>query len=194
MYTVIGYNLRTNRLKLAIANINNLDDLGSGDIIMPYDQLEDGEAYQFDLYYQPRYIEPVLPGSRDRFDLEYTVRKNNLRLVARELFTSDTIEYHAKETEPSIPMKPGLESKQKKYCWCVLKVAAKGEVRNPYAVCANSTHTSSRECGKYYDWERMSDRYLQVYAGLKKGQIPIPSPYDRRQMLSNIYQWKQTHT
>ena len=106
-----------------------------------------------------------------------------------------------------------LPENKRKFCRCVLKVADKQrgqcnierawfETRdgktcyNPYAVCAKSTRTTSRECGKNYDFESFSDNHLLTYAQLHQKSkdgiiINIPDPYDRQTMLDNIKRWKK---
>lgn len=98
-----------------------------------------------------------------------------------------------------------LTERQQSYCRCVLHVAAKnpswcnqervwGEKRdgktcyNPYAVCAKSTKTSYRWCGAELDMKNIPDDELVAHAELRR--INIPKPYDRYQLLSNIYAWK----
>jgi hypothetical protein len=106
-----------------------------------------------------------------------------------------------------------LSEKQQKWCKCVIKVADKQrgacntekawfetrdgqECYNPYAVCSKSIGTSTRECGKNYDFRSFSDNHLITYAQLhqkdKSGiNIQIPEPYNRDEMLSNIKRWKE---
>ena len=106
-----------------------------------------------------------------------------------------------------------LPENKRKFCRCVLKVADKQrgacnierawfETRegkkcySPYRVCAKSVGTTSRECGKNYDFNSFSDDHLITYAQLhqkdKDGIIPhIPDPYDRQTMLDNIKRWKE---
>lgn len=106
-----------------------------------------------------------------------------------------------------------LTEKQQKWCRCVLKVADKQrggcnierawfETRdgktcyNPYAVCSASVGTSTRECGKNYDFDSFSDNHLLAYAELHQKDkdgiiIEIPDPYNREVMLRNIKRWKE---
>lgn len=106
---------------------------------------------------------------------------------------------------------PGTPEREGKYCDCITEVTAKHspecarnklwkkgrskECPNPYAVCAKSTGTSSRRCGDLYDYEVMPDEYLISYANRSYDpknlyNIVIPVPYNRRQMIDNIYRWK----
>lgn len=99
-----------------------------------------------------------------------------------------------------------LSTSEEKYCSCVLKVGSEQSTEclqqrnwgkvingktcyNPYAVCAKSTRTTSRECGSNYDFDLLDDEYLKTYARLSK--IIIPFPYQHNQMVSNIIHWKQ---
>lgn len=94
-----------------------------------------------------------------------------------------------------------LNEHQQKYCDCVLDVAAKNSAAcnqnhdfgtpgcyNPYAVCAKSTKTSYRHCGENYDWTTLSDEQLRAYAELNN--ISVPVPFNREQIVNNIYDWK----
>ena len=54
-----------------------------------------------------------------------------------------------------------LSDKERKYCSCILKVGAKGGVRNKYAVCAASVGTTSRRYRENYDMESMPEVYRQ---------------------------------
>lgn len=142
-------------------------------IAVTYQQLNPSHRYIFSLYHQE----------------DDDIHWDHLQLVDSEEISSN-INHHSKE--PHIPMRPGLDAAKQKYCSCVLKVGAKGGAYNRYAVCAKSTGTSSKECGKYYDWEKMDDKYLIAYANGKDGKISVPSPYRRRQMLDNINKWKES--
>lgn len=99
-----------------------------------------------------------------------------------------------------------LTEKERKYCSCVLKVAAKqpgecyepekwqrkvGGVKcyNPYPICTKSVGRKGRvNCGSNYDFEAMDDTYLKAYADLNK--IEIPSPYNREATQAAIIRYK----
>jgi hypothetical protein len=102
-----------------------------------------------------------------------------------------------------------LRENEKKWCRCVLHVAAKqsdqclvnvneraGQVFNgltcfnPYAVCGASVGTSSRKCGINYEFRNIPDQELIAYAKIKK--INVPKPYSREEMIQAIYAWKKT--
>lgn len=98
-----------------------------------------------------------------------------------------------------------LSEQEMKYCMCVLQVAAKQpgscnlekawyETRddrvcyNPYAVCARSVGTTSRDCGKYYNFDTLPDNLIQAYMNLN--QITIPEPFDRNSAITYLKEWK----
>lgn len=100
-----------------------------------------------------------------------------------------------------------LTDGDQKYCRCVLHVLAKQNkgclenkawfkdidgkrCYNPYAVCAKSTRHSSRQCGVNYNWEGIPDNELEGYANIN--HIPVPTPYNRTQMINNILAWKKS--
>lgn len=93
---------------------------------------------------------------------------------------------------------------EQKYCRCIIESAGKqsGECltgklwyhrvggyscSNPYAVCGRVG--ARGECGKNYIFENLPDAELKGYSNLNK--IPVPSPYNRQQLLQNIQTWKQ---
>lgn len=99
-----------------------------------------------------------------------------------------------------------LSEREQAYCRCVLHVGEKNpgkcneeklwfhEIDNkicysPYSICAKSTRTTSRKCGENYEYQNLSDDELVTYAELSR--IVVPKPYNRNQMLNNIYQWKK---
>jgi hypothetical protein len=102
-----------------------------------------------------------------------------------------------------------LRENEKKWCRCVLHVAAKqtdqcledvnehaGQVfngrtcYNPYAICSATVGTSSRKCGINYEFRNIPDQELIAYAKIKK--ITVPKPYSRENMIQAIYTWKKT--
>ena len=78
-----------------------------------------------------------------------------------------------------------LDETQKKFCSCIIKVEAKGGVRSPYAICAHSVGTTTRDCSKNYNFRRMPDYLIQAYASLH--HIDLPEPYNRQQALGLIH-------
>ncbi len=104
--------------------------------------------------------------------------------------------------------KTKLEKDEKKWCRCVLHVAAKqnqsclqdvnnnaektldGQMcYNPYAVCSKTIGTSSRKCGINYNFKNIPDDELIAYSNMKK--IKVPSPYLREKLIQSIMEWKK---
>lgn len=87
-----------------------------------------------------------------------------------------------------------LSDQEQRYCRCVIKVGGKqckaGEkCSSPYPICKKSTGQSANvSCGKYYNYPEFTDDYLRTYAIMR--QIPIPEPYNKQEMLTNIANWK----
>lgn len=101
-----------------------------------------------------------------------------------------------------------LQDEEKKWCRCVLHVAAKQNDKclenvnqnamkvfegktcyNPYAICSASIGTSSRKCGMNYSYDDIPDNELIAYAQMKK--IQIPKPYSREHLIQAITKWKK---
>lgn len=96
-----------------------------------------------------------------------------------------------------------LPPNQKKWCRCILHVAAKQPdtcftgnrtgkgCYNVYAVCSKSVGTSSRKCGEHFQFENIPDKELIAYAKLKK--IDIPKPYSRTVMIKRLHSFLGTY-
>jgi hypothetical protein len=93
-------------------------------------------------------------------------------------------EYNKDEYAHEEMMSKGLTDQQEKYCRCVVHVAEKQpaacnedkawyekrdgeECYNPYAVCAKTTGTTSRDCGEHYEYRTMTKNELVGIASLK---------------------------
>lgn len=93
-----------------------------------------------------------------------------------------------KEKRQMIQQNAPLNEKQRKWCRCVLKVAAKQtpkclqqkgwykkyegkECYNPYSICSKSVGTSSKECAKYYNLDQLTKTELLGYARLNSIQV-----------------------
>lgn len=161
--------------------------------------------YVLDIYSQPNKITATIT-DRNRYDPVKLANQTGSVLEARLTFYV--------KSEELLPRKPKeawlregnpLPPQKQNFCRCVLDVAGKQPSQcnvekawrqqregktcyNPYAVCAKSVGTTSRQCGMWYEFEHIPDRELMGYASLNK--IDIPSPYNRTQLLSNIYAWK----
>ena len=86
-------------------------------------------------------------------------------------------------------VRPGLSTRNEKYCECVAHVQARGGTVNPYAVCAKSTGGSVRSCSQYYDFEAMPERELLGYADARG--IYIVNRTSRDSILGAIYAWER---
>lgn len=83
-----------------------------------------------------------------------------------------------------VPFKSGnnLSTQEKKYCSCQLKVQSQEGAVNPYAVCAKSVGTSTRDCN--FDFDKMSNVYLKAYMDLHN--IEYKKPFNRKAALRKI--------
>lgn len=96
-----------------------------------------------------------------------------------------------------------LPENKKKWCRCILHVAAKqtdqcledvvknsgksfngNKCYNVYAVCAKNIGTTSRKCSQNYNFNNIPDNELIAYAKIHK--ISVPKPYDRIKMIESI--------
>ena len=86
----------------------------------------------------------------------------------------------------------GIEGPDAKYCTCNIeaeyKMKQSGKQYNPYAVCASSTGGYLKQCGDYYDYERMPLPYLLTFAD--RHDIDVPDRKSRRSAIDAIYKWK----
>lgn len=65
-----------------------------------------------------------------------------------------------------------MSDKQKRYCRCVVRVAASKSAVNPYAVCTKSVGRDSLECLAHYNLSAMPVQEVQALARLKKTTVP----------------------
>lgn len=80
-----------------------------------------------------------------------------------------------------------LSEEEKKYCSCILKVGAKGSVKNKYAICAHSVGTTSQHCGDNYDYQNLPTPLLIEYATSNKLKF---DKTDRQSIINAIMEWK----
>ncbi len=52
------------------------------------------------------------------------------------------------------------------------------------------TIDENEESENYYNWEGIPDNELEGYANIN--HIPVPTPYDRTQIINNILAWKKS--
>jgi hypothetical protein len=74
-----------------------------------------------------------------------------------------------------------LTDHQRRYCRCVLHVAAGKQTKNPYSICAASVKTSYRGCLYEFDFDGIPDVELLSIAELEG--IPIPKPFNRQKTI-----------
>jgi hypothetical protein len=126
--------------------------------------------------------------------------KQHMKLIDPQQIGGEDINYFKENAD--------LNEREKKWCRCVLHVAAKQSDQclenvnenagklfdgkscyNFYAVCSSTVGTSSRKCGINYEFRNIPDNELVAYAKIKK--IVVPKPYVREQMIQAIFEWKK---
>lgn len=146
--------------------------------------------------------------TRPNFNLQLFINQNRLHLLDRiqfetQLQSSELQSSELQRSDKEMWLKSDriMEEDEEKYCRCVLQVASKQPAScnedkawyekregktcyNPYAVCANTVGTTSRQCGENYNFENIPDEHLIGYASLSG--IPVPQPYNRDQIIANI--------
>lgn len=168
-----------------------------------------------EFYRQPEVISVNVPTTRSHFNLENFVRDNDLHLLDQGILNiskmrtrgQNTLVFKHNHNDYFLPDST-LNDQEKKYCRCVLNVASQqpgacnlekawferreGSVcYNPYAVCASSVGTSSRECGDNYNFQGLPLDHVKAYAGLHGIQY---TEYTSRDVLINdILKWKSFH-
>jgi hypothetical protein len=191
--------------------------IDQGDVLQSYHKPSPppnsgNHVYVVDLFRQVGPISTNVTDERANFPLLEYVQLNNLQHVGRTLFqipSEGTPRYkNPSYNEEWIRNDTGLTEQDVKYCRCVLEVAGRQpracneeqawfEQRegrtcyNPYAVCHRSISGESGRpnCGENYVFEKLPERELIGYASLQG--IDIPDPYNRQQLIENIYRWKQ---
>lgn len=90
-----------------------------------------------------------------------------------------------------------ISEQQRKYCSCILKVAAKQPSQcvkernwgkgcaNPYAICGRLPHDTN-ECFLYLDYAQLEDDQLQALAYLQN--MEVPKPYSRFDLIRRFEQ------
>jgi hypothetical protein len=207
-------------LYYAVVNIPGMD-IFRGDILTPYVSPDStSDKYEINIYRQSNRILSSPITNRKTFNLDNILRNSSEKVASVYFTTQAPSTSIIVPVVPGII--PGqkiisgdeyfkdpsrLSEQDKKYCRCVLHVAGKqipeclrdrawyqtigGKTcANPYPICAKSTRHSSRECGENYNFEAIPDNELVGYASYHK--IHVPQPYNREQMIRNIYAWKET--
>jgi len=174
--------------------------------------------YVIALFQQSGTIGAHRMNNRIRFPLDNYIQQNNLSILDDKVIVLDssTNQFYLTSDEhqvtfnfdhPLIIGNTKLSNQEQKYCSCVIDVAVKQpgacnlekawfeqrdnhECYNPYAVCAKSTGTSTRQCGKNYNFEQMNEIQLAAFANLNS--ISIATPLNKQAILNDIYTKKQS--
>lgn len=117
--------------------------------------------YYIRLYSQPKTIKADPVNSRKNFDLDTFIKSNSLKLIDTLVFdvSPEQIGPIGQYIDPN-------DSKAK-YCRCVVHVASKGSASNPYAVCAHSVGTSTKDCSNVIDYSQFTQQELAGYLKFK---------------------------
>lgn len=177
----------TTELQYLVIN-SNKQDINNGNIILGYTGVPYDGSYVAEVYEQLRYIDPKLV-SLKTFNFQEFLYTNGLRLIAQDILHASTC--NRQEDPKGFVTGNVLSEKQKNYCRCTLHVAQKGNVNNPYAVCAKSVGTTFRDCWKYYDFDKMPSAELRYYA--TKHHFPTGGLSDC-QIAESMKQWQRNKT
>jgi len=190
------YNTMSPYIHWLVYNIRD-GDLSKGTTAITYeppDPPEDSPSHTYKLviFRQLEPITPMIPEIRNNFPLSRFINKHNLLWISEFQFSVIPSNSSNSNNNPNsffFKEDSTLTEGEEKFCRCYLKVAAKGKVRNPYAICAKSVGTTSRKCGESFDFEAMPDDLLIAY--LKVHKLEVPSPYNRKQALLTVYRSKK---
>lgn len=158
--------------------------------ILLYQQLHPYEEIKMDNY---RADIDLLPFIKDNyggeiFRVDFLVENSEARsdfdTLAYDPMQSSTKDYRHLHHKDLLKQDGSLTEQQQKYCSCLVKVEAEGSARNPYAVCAKTVGTTSRECSAHYNYEAMPNDLLRAY--MNKESLPIPKPWNRQHALNYI--------
>ena len=160
--------------------------------------LDDSKPHRYVMELYEHTDDIIIQRDRHSANLDFL---DNLNFIDKLTFTVK----HKKTVSFRLDTK--LSSKDRKYCSAVLKIAAKqsadclqkrnwgsetegSRCYNPRSVAHSSVKGESGriDCGAAYDFENMTNEYLQSYAYLNK--IPLPKPYSRDKLLDAIYNYK----
>lgn len=179
--------------------------------ISPNPPMKDSlHQYYIDIYRQSNKITSLHDSLRTHFPLNLFIKQHGLRLIAQEIIYVDPSRQVFFLGESSVTINSEhefiianstLDEREQAFCSCVVQVAAKQpgacnlekawfeerngeECYNPFAVCANSVGTTSRDCWNNYNFDVMDDKHLQSLAYLHNK--PVPSPYDRDSLINTF--------
>lgn len=174
LYTIAVYqNPETKpELRQLLVNIK----AGSSRPLVMMQGLETGKVH-IDVYSQASDISSRNLNVRD-FSLPDFRKKYNLAIEAHDSVSYDT--YSAGSRMTAAKRWEALSELEKKYCRCVLAVAAKNtntcnrskkwdnksKCYSPHAVCGATVKSRFEYCGLYYIWSTLSTRQLESLASL----------------------------
>lgn len=153
--------------------------------------------YYIEVYLQPRRIASLPQVQRTRFPIDSFIRQHGLQRIGQEVVYADPSHqvFYVGESQVTVNaqhefIRPdtNLDEREQAFCSCVVQVAAKqpgacnlekawfeernGETcKNPFAICANSVGTTSRDCMSNYDFDFMNEQQLQSLAYLHNKQV-----------------------
>ena len=142
------------------------------------------------------------------FSLQFQVSSANAGSMASSPSGVGSNPSHNPGKDKSHWIIPGttLDEREQKYCRCLLHVGSKQPGRcnlekawfeeydsgrrcaNPWAICAKSVGTTTRQCGDNYNYDAIPDSELIAFANLHN--ILEPEPYNRIELLRRIKEWK----
>lgn len=151
-------------------NIHNGDiQTGEYPFVIDYNEFEESILY-FELYLQPsRLVYDTVLWDRHDLSIEDVTKYDTL--VDRLIVTvGDSLDVN-KGHHDFFKTDTKLSEQEKKYCSCLVKVVNNGGADNPYAVCAHTVGSTTKECTSEYDFNKMPDNLLNAYAKLHKLQV-----------------------
>lgn len=137
---------------------------------------------------------------RERFNVDSFVQRNRLTLVDHDtivvdpetmMFYVEPIQITVNPAHPLILGNSTLSEKERNYCSCLIDVSSKLPIEcikkgeaftyehgkmcyNPFAVCAKSVGTTSRECAQNYNFNAMDDTQIEAFAALHNVSLAYP--------------------
>lgn len=137
---------------------------------------------------------------RERFDVDSFVQRNKLVLKDYDIIVvdSETVQFYVEPKQitvnPAHPLILGtstLSEDKMKFCSCLIEESTKMPIEcvkkresytyehgktcyNPFAVCAKSVGTTSRECPQNYNFNAMDDEQIEAFAALHNISLSYP--------------------
>jgi phosphatidylethanolamine-binding protein (PEBP) family uncharacterized protein len=186
-----------------VVNING-NNIRTGVIVMPYTapnppSHSGNHRYVIALYKQEFIINEKV-SQRERFDVDSLVQRYQLVLIDHAIIIVDSenmmyyVEPNQISMNPNHPLILGdstLNDAEQRYCACLIEASShipqecikKKEAfmyedgkmcYNPFAVCAKSVGTTSRECPQNYNFNAMSDDEIEAFATLHNVSLVYP--------------------